>query len=371
MRELLILFCIFILSSCTGIPVNPCVSETGNVNKVQHEGLKKIIDSYSTANSDIGLQATIIMPDGKVLKAVSGYSEIKKKCPLTFDSLLLTGSITTLYTTTLVMKEVEEGKISLDEKIDKWINASWSKDVTVRMLLNHTSGIASYTSSPFFLISAFMFRNRVWTTKQVLKYFITTQLLFKPGSMYKYSNSNYVLLGIILEKTTGQKFGQLLKEKLHVINACFDCPPYSPQANGYDRSLLHLGITDMTPYRTSFKTSAFSAGGISSTSDETAGFVHDLFSGGVLSSGALSEMVKHMEVKDKDHPCLTGYGLGIKRFKIDGEDLYGHTGTLSGYSGIVVHNINKGYTICILGNLSVIDQVELVRQVQKTITRGL
>jgi D-alanyl-D-alanine carboxypeptidase len=370
-NRLYIFFCIVILSSCSSIPVSPCVSETGNVNRVEHEGLKKIIDSYSTANSDIGLQASVVMPDGMVLSAVSGYSDIKKKCPLTLECLLLTGSITKLYTATLIMNEVGEGKISLDEKIDKWINASWSKDVTVRMLLNHTSGIPSYTSSPFFIISAFTFRNRSWTTNQINKYFITTQLLFKPGSMYSYSNSNYVLLGIILEKTTGKKYGQLLKEKFQKSSTCFTCPPDMPLSNGYDRSLFHLGITDMTPFRTSFQTSLFSAGGIASTSKETASFAHDLFSGNILSPDSLNGMMKFVEVKDKDYPGLRGYGLGIKHFIIDGEDLYGQTGTVPGYSGIVLSNMKKGYTICILGNLSVIDQEGLVRQVQKTITKGL
>jgi D-alanyl-D-alanine carboxypeptidase len=347
------------------MPVTPCVPETVNANKVEHEDLKNILDAYCKANSGIGLQASVIMPDGGVLNAVSGYSDIKRKCPLTRNSLLLIGSITKIYTATLIMNEVEEGRISLDDKIEKWISASWSKDVSLRMLLNHTSGIPSYTASPFFLISAFTFRNRSWTTEQITKYFITTQLLFKPGSMYRYSNSNYVLLGIILEKTTGKKYAQFLKEKFPNAGTCFDCGPYMPLSNGYDRSILHLGITDMTPFRTSFKTSLFSAGGIASTSEETARFAHDLFSGGILSPASLNCMMKFVEAKDISYPGLRGYGLGIKRFVLDKEDLYGHTGTVPGYSGIVLHNMKKGYTICILGNLSVIDQEGLFKEVQR------
>jgi D-alanyl-D-alanine carboxypeptidase len=138
-------------------------------------------------------------------------------------------------------------------------------------------------------------------------------------------------------------------------------------SNGYDRSILHLGITDMTPFRTSFQTSLYSAGGIASTSNETAGFAHDLFSGNILSLASLNSMMKFVEVKDKDYPGLRGYGLGIKHFIIDGEDLYGHTGTVPGYSGIVLHNMKKGYTICILGNLSIIDQEGLLKEVQQKV----
>jgi CubicO group peptidase (beta-lactamase class C family) len=142
-NRLFIFFCIIILSSYTSIPASPCAPDTGNVNLFEHEGLKKIIDSYSMANSGIGLQASVITPDGRVLSSVSGYSDIKKKSPITLDCLLLTGSINKLYTATLIMNEVEEGRLSLDSNIDKWISASWSKGVSLRMLLNHTSGIPS------------------------------------------------------------------------------------------------------------------------------------------------------------------------------------------------------------------------------------
>jgi D-alanyl-D-alanine carboxypeptidase len=74
-------------------------------------------------------------------------------------------------------------------------------------------------------------------------------------------------------------------------------------------------------------------------------------------------MMKFSEVKDDDYPSLTGYGLGIKRFIVGGDELFGHTGTIPGYSGIAVHNMKKGYTVCILGNLSVIDQEGLLKQV--------
>jgi D-alanyl-D-alanine carboxypeptidase len=74
--------------------------------------------------------------------------------------------------------------------------------------------------------------------------------------------------------------------------------------------------------------------------------------------------MKFVEARDRNYPGLRGYGLGIKHFIIDGEDLYGHTGTVPGYSGIVLHNIKKGYTICILDNLSVIDQEGLLKDAQ-------
>ncbi len=82
-------------------------------------------------------------------------------------------------------------------------------------------------------------------------------------------------------------------------------------------------------------------------------------------------MMNFLEVKHKDYPGLKGYGLGIKHFIIDGEDLYGHTGTVPGYSGIVLHNMKKGYTICILGNLSVIDQEGLFKEVLAKIVQPM
>jgi len=142
-------------------------------------------------------------------------------------------------------------------------------------------------------------------------------------------------------------------------------------ANGYDETLLHLGRRNLAGFRRSLETGAFSAGGILSTSEDVAFFVHSLFTGRIIDSSTLAQMKAFVDAPDKDVPLQRGYGLGIRNLVIGGENLIGHTGTIPGYSGIAMHNEGKHYTIVILSDLSVIEQTQLFEEVQHIVVDRL
>jgi len=208
----------------------------------EDEELQRVLDNYSGERRGVGLQVTVIFPDGTVWSGVSGYANHKKKCPLTLDHHLYIGSITKL---SLVMEQVEKGTISLDDTLDKWLELPYAKRITLRMLLNHTSGIPSYTEDLWFLVRWFGFPGKQWQPDELVAVIGNKGLKFEPGSRHEYSNSNYLLLGVILEKATGKSYGTLLQElanKLGLENTYY--LNYSKNiliANGYDETLLHLG----------------------------------------------------------------------------------------------------------------------------------
>ncbi|HLO15067.1 MAG TPA: serine hydrolase domain-containing protein, partial [Anaerolineales bacterium] len=136
-----------------------------------------------------------------------------------------------------------------------------------------------------------------------------------------------------------------------------------------DESLLHLGRRNLTGFRHSLESGAYSAGGILSTSQDVARFVYALFNEKVISNASLAEMETFVNAPDEDLPEQTGYGLGIRHLIIDGESWIGHTGSIPGYSGMVMHQVEKNYTIAILSNLSTIDQVRLLAEIQKIILK--
>ena len=111
----------------------------------------------------------------------------------------------------------------------------------------------------------------------------------------------------------------------------------------------------------------YSAGGILSTSEDVAFFVHSLFTGRILDGSTLAQMKAFIRAPDEDMPSQIGYGLGIRNLIIGGENLIGHTGTIPGYSGIAMHNEKKHYTIVILSNLSVIEQTQIFEEVQNIV----
>ncbi|MCW3136655.1 MAG: beta-lactamase family protein [Canidatus Methanoxibalbensis ujae] len=90
-----------------------------------------MLDNYSAKKAGVGLQATVIFPDGTVWSGVSGYASHEKKCPLTLDHHLYIGSMTKLYTATLVMEQVENGTIALDDPLSKWIDLPYAEEITV------------------------------------------------------------------------------------------------------------------------------------------------------------------------------------------------------------------------------------------------
>jgi len=335
------------------------------------EELQRVLDNYSAKKAGVGLQATVIFPDGTVWSGVSGYASHEKKCPLTLDHHLYIGSITKLYTATLVMEQVENGTIALDDPLSKWIDLPYAEEITVGMLLNHTSGIPSYTEDLWFLVRYFGFPGKQWQPDELVAVIRNKGLKFEPGSRHEYSNSNYLLLGVILEKTTGKSYGTLLQElanKLGLENTYY--LNYSKNiliTNGYDETLLHLGRRNLAGFRRSLETGAFSAGGILSTSEDVAIFVHSLFTGRILDGSTLAQMKTFIKAPDEDMPSQIGYGLGIRNLIIGGENLIGHTGTIPGYSGIAMHNEEKHYTIVILSDLSVIEQTQLFEEVQNIV----
>ena len=142
-------------------------------------------------------------------------------------------------------------------------------------------------------------------------------------------------------------------------------------ANGYDIDILHLGVRNLTGFRTSLTSSSRSAGRILSTSYDVAMFTHALLNGNIVTNNSLSQMKIFVDAPDEEMPARKGYGLGTRYLIINGEDLFGHTGTLPGYSGIAMHNENKNYTIVILSNLSNINQENLLEEIQQVVLAGL
>ena len=337
-----------------------------------HGILQSVLDNYSLRNNDVGLQATVIFPDNSIWRGVSGYAIREEKCALTHTDHLYIGSITKLYTASLVMKQVDEKTLSINDTLDKWFNFSYADQISVKMLLNHTSGIPNFTDNPSFTVQLFAFPWKNWKTNEIISYFENRPLEFSPGSQHEYSNSNYLLLGIILEKTSGKTYQTLLQEgitsKLVLSDTYYnEIPENIIIANGYDKDILHLGVRNITGFRTSLTSGSTTAGRILSTSYDVATFTHALLNGYIVTNNSLSQMKIFVDAPDEEVPSRKGYGLGTRYLIIDGEDLIGHTGTLPGYSGIAMHNENKNYTIVILSNLSNINQEKLLEEIQQVV----
>lgn len=335
------------------------------------ESLQQVLDDYSAKLDGVGLQATLILPDGRIWTGVAGNANHEYRYPMTPGHHLYLGSITKIYTAALVMDLVAQGLISLEDPVTRWADLPQAEGVTVRMLLNHTSGLPNYTEDGRFLLRYFGQPGKRWEPGELLGVIRNRPLKFPPGARHEYSNTNYVLLGIILETVTGRPYGLLVQELVSRLGLeetyALTYPDQVPVATGYDQSLFGLGRRNMSRFRTSLETGAHAAGAILATSQDAAHFLHALMTGQLLPEPLMAQMQDFVEAPDDDVPAQQGYGLGLRQLMVAGEPFVGHTGTIAGYSNVAVHHTEKGYTLVILSNLSVIDQLGLLGRMQAAV----
>jgi D-alanyl-D-alanine carboxypeptidase len=330
------------------------------------------LERYSRSRSNVGLQASVVLADGTQWCGVAGHADHDDALPLSLDHHLYVGSVTKLYTAALVMQQVQRGNLSLADSIDRWVDTVGASEITVRMLLNHTSGVPSYTGDPLFLARYFGLPTKRWRPTELLEVIRDASPDFAPGARHEYSNSNYLLLGVLLARVTGHSYEELVGRVFrrdHGLDRTYylDYPDGAAIANAYDESIFGLGRRNLTGFRNSLQTGAYAAGGILSTAGDVAQFVRSLFTGQLLKNDPVERMLQTVPAPDDDVPAQRGYGLGVRVLLIDGATLIGHTGTIPGYSAVAMHHTDPAYTIAVLSNLSTIDQTHVCARLQTVV----
>jgi D-alanyl-D-alanine carboxypeptidase len=252
------------------------------------------------------------------------------------------GSVTKTFTATLLLQAAEEGLLSLDDTIDQYVKGVPNGDkITLRQMADMTSGIASYTADEQWANELLSDPHRVWKPEELAQIGIKDSPLFDPGTEWFYSNTNYTLLGLVLEKVTDKPIGDLYREQiiepLDLKNTSFPDPSDSsipePHAQGYTLQGQSSGgkpidSTDWSP------SEAWTAGQMISTVDDLLVYGRALGTGkGLLSPEKQSERLGSFvsDVPPLNKPPLKGdlaYGIGL------GKDhgWVGHNGEIPGYN---------------------------------------
>jgi len=252
------------------------------------------------------------------------------------------GSVTKTFTATLLLQAADEGLLSLDDTIDQYVKGVPNGDkITLRQMSDMTSGIASYTADEQWANELLSDPHRVWKPEELARIGIKDSPLFDPGTEWFYSNTNYTLLGLVLEKVTDKPIGDLYREQiiepLDLQNTSFPKPSDSsipePHAQGYTLQGQSSGgkpidSTDWSP------SEAWTAGQMISTVDDLLVYGRALGTGkGLLSPEKQSERLGSFvsDVPPLNKPPLKGdlaYGIGL------GKDhgWVGHNGEIPGYN---------------------------------------
>ncbi len=308
-----------------------------------------------------GIQAVVRLPDGEAWIAHAGYADVAAHTPVSTTTLFDAGSITKTFIATLTLQLVDRGVLSLDDPVTRWLPAfSAGRGVTIRELLDHTSGIGEPFNSPALLAGLGSAPARAWSPAAVLRF--AARPGFAPGHGWLYSNANYLLLGQIIQAATGMSVPALLQKQVLAplgLDHTFLQGPLPPpasdaRAHGYDATTdavwpaidLSRGSA-FEPFR-SLATALGTAGALVTTADDLSRWAEALYGGHVLAAPTLARML--------DFGLTTGlrprwpYGLGVQRVTLQGQVAWGHSGLLSGFHAAMRYFPVTGATIVVLTN---------------------
>lgn len=304
--------------------------------------LQKALEAARKAMVIPGIEATVILADGRTWTGVAGDAVAATHAKVTTETPFPIASVTKTFTAALILRLAEQGRLTIDDPLAQWLpdypNAA---HITLRMLLTHTSGLADFFQNPKFDAALNRSRGRVWTPAEVLPF--VAKPAFAPGKGWGYSNTNYVLLGLVAEAAGGAPWADQVREDFFVPLGLASTyvqgvgTPNAPPAHsnqmfiGYGGKILPRDLSDgstIAPF-TAVATAAYSAGSIASTTEDLARWARALYNGAVLEPASLAEMLTFDP--DITRYAALAYGLGVSRVKIDGRFFaIGHTGALAG-----------------------------------------
>lgn len=278
----------------------------------------------------------------------AGVSDIPNNVPANPSYTFRIGSNTKTFVVTVLLQLVAEGKVSLDDKLSKFFPEFQNANkITIAMLCNMTSGIPNYSEDEYFVDRMLNQPKKVWSPLELVRIGINKQFTFEPGTGWKYSNTNTILLGMIIEKITQnslqEEIATRIVDKLGLRQTAFltsgtELPGI--HGRGYYEDVYVQGADMTEHYDISW---GWAAGSAYSTPRELQKYVEALVGGGLLPDDIqtirFSEHIVHFDEK-------IAYGLGI----LKRGTFYGHNGSLPGFTSSMYHSAEKNCTVIIYFN---------------------
>lgn len=319
--------------------------------------LSETLDSMKKVLGVKSLGAAMQFPDDQVWARSVGISEEDPDTvEVSPDHRYCIGSITKTITSACVLQLADEGILNLDDSLHEWLDTFpfVNPNITIRQLLRHQSGLYDVITNPAYNTANNAQLDSVWSLKNLIKDYIKAPL-FAPGAGWSYSNTNYVLLGLIIEKATGSNYFSEYRSRFFTPLGLgsFALMPYDPTPEPRAHVWLNLGgpaLEDADWFFsnwTSFFTSAGPAGGYFATPTDVAKWTRAFMSGKLHTPGMMAQA--KTVVTAPGLPNGTKYGLGLMSRKMLGLDALGHGGDI-GYSSFALYFPQKDVSIAVLNN---------------------
>ncbi len=332
---IIVFFTSVLLSNCTGR------QHTELQSSVQRK-----LDEICNRSGFPGATLGIILEDKSELAFATGLSDVENNVPMKSTDRLFTGSQGKTFVSAVLLQMIDEGKITLEDKLSKYFNGeNWfsripnHSEITVKMLMNHTGGLPRYVLKPEFFNKLNSDPEKVWKPVELLEYVFDDPPVHEAGNGWAYSDTDYIILGMIIEKISGNTFYNELQRRILGPFKLNDTIPS-------DRSVL----PGLVPGYTGDKVPPFNlpakvmengkmvispqfewcGGGLITTSLDLARWAKILYEGKVFSQNRLNDLLSPVNYRTGQADEV-GYGLGVFIFNTPSGKIYGHHGIFPGY----------------------------------------
>jgi D-alanyl-D-alanine carboxypeptidase len=320
-----------------------------------------------------GVSVAVRWADGRVWLGASGFADIDAATPMTHRTAFGLASISKTFTAAVVLQLVEERRLSLADPIIRWLpdpGIDLDGRITVRMLIDHTSGLPDFFLNPKIDRALLKQPGATWTASDALRYVSDARAV--PGRAFRYSNTNYLLLGLLVERVTGRSLDREIRQRLLDplgLVSTWSQGPETPLVDG-SRAYRVRGGADgprFTPVAdrggvmpfASVVSAAGGAGSLAGTASDAARWMEALVAGSVLRPETRDAMIAHAA---RTQRLARGYpyGLGVQVVQVEGHTAIGHSGRYLGTRSVVRHFPGTGITIAVLSNQSAADPAPIL-----------
>ncbi len=315
-----------------------------NIKKLAVDYDRMLLDQFKPDETGC---AALVAKDGQVIYSKAfGMANLELNVPMQPEMVFRIGSITKQFTAIAILQLMEQGKLSLQDEITKFIPdyPTQAYSITVEHLLTHTSGIKSYTNVPDYIKNV---RNDM-TPEELVNSFKNLPMEFAPGTRWNYNNSGYVLLGYIIEKVTGKSYADYIQENfftpLGMTSTCYgsDTKIIKNRAYGYQRGGEGIVNSDYCSM-----TQPYAAGSIMSTVGDLFKWHQALYAGKLVKKETLQMALTEYKLKDGRG---TGYGYGFFISQLQGSPTVEHGGGIFGYLTASVYLPKEDVFVALFSN---------------------
>jgi D-alanyl-D-alanine carboxypeptidase len=343
-----------------------------SLNSTLSANLQQALNSLRNSYGYPGAAAAIVFPDGSVWSGQTGYAIKSSSTAVTADTLFSIGSISKTFVAALLCRLTLRGTVGLDDPLSKYVPSfANAANISVRQLLNHTSGVRDLFDTFGNALGADT--SRVWTADEILAGLGAPY--FAPGTGYHYSNTDFVLLGMVIEKATGKTVAEQVRSEFLVPMGLAHTFYQLTETVGFAEAHGYTGTaskpTDDSagqkyiPF-VSEVTAVGPAGAYVSNATDVARWGAALYGGSVLDLATLASMAD-LSASLPYKPALP-YGLGFEQTSVNGQIAWGHRGHLDGFWSSMWYLPGANISVAILTNADWINPITaataLVRAVQ-------